>query len=247
MKKYTFNCTLFTRDLRLNVECPEHNFQKEVVFDAIDEWYSFSIFGKLYDIHLLLDTDSEGNDLWEVSIYKCKWDDIKGFVTDTSEEATQIVNLAIHDTNIDEPNMGEILKFVVYFEPEDFLATVETPNGAQLEVKLPKDIPQATFLYEDILYHIVLVTEHPGEMYGIRIYDTPIIDEHRQHDVVTYVVGKDDPDEDEEEFADCIAREYEWHCTYCRHMNIFYEWSDRACCSECGEWNNIAEPSHAIG
>lgn len=242
IKKYRFSCTLFAHDLRLNIECLELKYQEELKFTGEDQWKVIIAGSKSYDVHLLY----EGVDLdWEVSIYLAE---------DYSEESQQIVDLTIHDDGIDEgDDLGDEaefdedeVEFVVYYNPETLTATIDFPNGSQIERNFPVDVPTITILYEGLVYRMTLVKNHaPGEVYRINAVRNVLPGHYEIYKVVTYIVNDDEPEDEEPEEADCIAREYEWICVGCGHMNIFYEWKEEAFCCDCGDHNNIGRPRQA--
>lgn len=94
-KKYTFNATLFTRDLKVTLTCDELQYHEELNFTEEDEWQTIHPRGNLvFDVYLL----TEGDGDWGLIVYR-------NFpnAPDTKEKAIQIVHLTIHDdSNEDE-------------------------------------------------------------------------------------------------------------------------------------------------
>lgn len=158
------------------------------------------------------------------------------------------------------------LKFDVTLFTRDLLVNVTCDEkNFQCEIQFNSEDEWYSFMMADVMYDIHLlfepaIDEQDSDGWEVSIYrcnrkfishsawknlnwETDISESATQ---IVNLCIHDDGNEDDGGEADCIAREYEWHCVHCDGLNIIYEWREKAFCCECGESNKLAEPVHAL-
>jgi hypothetical protein len=130
------------------------------------------------------------------------------------------------------------LQTELVFESEDEWSSMFALRGKVFDVHLLKEEEE----WEVSIYSCF--PEDPKSNNGILMGD---YSEEGQHTVnlVIHKTSIDEGEDEEEELADCIVREYEWTCVHCQDINLIYEWTEDVYCGNCGKKNKLSLPEHA--